>query len=91
MNLSGTWQANLSSSSYIINQFGNAITIQEVDPFYGITAVGQGVIHQDIINIDYFNAFYIQGTGILRVLDSKRMEAQFALATGQRTSTVLYR
>jgi hypothetical protein len=89
--LSGTWQSNFGLS-YIINQFGNAITIQEVHPVYGITAVGQGVISQGSINISYVNAFYARGTGMLQLNNYRQMNGQFTdLATGFTTYITLYR
>jgi hypothetical protein len=77
-NLSGTWQSNLGST-YTITQSGNAIAIQEFTPPYGITAVGQGLLSQGYIKINYVNALYQQGAGTIRVLNDRYMQGRFAL------------
>jgi hypothetical protein len=90
-NINGTWQSN-SGSSYIINQYGNAVSIQEVHPFYGITAIGEGLMTQRDVNISYLNAFYSKGNGILHVVDNKRIDGQFTDSTTKFTTrTTLYR
>ena len=70
-NLSGTWRSPVGIS-YNISQYGNAITIQELHPTYGVTAVGQGVINQQTVNIDYVTALYTQGKGVLKISDDGR-------------------
>ena len=91
-NLNGTWQSNLGVY-YNINQFGNTITVQEVDPIYGITAVGQGIINQRTISINYLTALYTQGTGILQVSDDgRRMDGKFTdLSTGFTTIAIWWK
>ena len=51
--------------SYLIEQRGNFVTIQEINPFYGVTAVGQGQIQGQSVLINYQTASYTQGTGNL--------------------------
>jgi hypothetical protein len=79
LNLAGAWRSNLGSI-YTISQSGNAIAIQEFTPPYGITAVGQGWLSQGVINVNYMNALYQQGTGTIQVLNDRYMQGRFALA-----------
>lgn len=88
-NLSGTWQSNLGST-YTITQSGNAIAIQQFTPPYGITAVGQGLLSNGYININYVNALYQQGAGTIRVLNDRSMQGRFALAGTPHTTDVTF-
>lgn len=71
-NISGAWRGDEEGISYVIRQNGNAITIQEVNAIYGITAVGQGAITQQDINLSYTTALGTVGRGSLRVSDDGR-------------------
>jgi hypothetical protein len=88
-NLSGSWQSNLGST-YTITQSGSAIAIQELTPPYGITAVGQGWLSQGVININYVNALYQQGSGTIRVLNDRYMQGRFALAGAAYATDVTF-
>ena len=71
LNVSGTWRGT-QGISYIIHQSGNAITIQEINPIYGVAAVGQGVITQRDIEISYTTAAFTRGQARLRLSDDGR-------------------
>lgn len=51
-NISGVWQA-AGGISYTVQQNGNIIAVQEMNPLYGVTAVGQGRISGQIIDVAY--------------------------------------
>lgn len=90
--LNGAWRSN-SGLSYNIVQYGNTITIQEISPIYGVTAIGQGIINQENIYIDFVTALYMQGKGVLKIAnDGRQIEGVFTnLSTGLVTTAVLYR
>ena len=91
-NLSGTWHSPIGIL-YNISQYGNAITIQEVNPMFGVTAIGQGVINQQTVNINYVNALYAQGRGVLKLSnDGRQMSGTFTdLSNGFTTNAILFR
>lgn len=68
-NISGTWQGS-SDLSYIVYQSGNALTIREINPIFGVTAIGQGVITQRDIDISYTTAIGTMGRAFLKVSDN---------------------
>ena len=66
INLTGTWYG-LNGISYQIFQNGNLVTIQEISPLYGVTAVGQGQIQGQSVVINYQTASYTQGVANLTI------------------------
>ena len=64
--VSGTWQSP-NGLSYTIVQQGLQLTIQEINPYYGITAVGEGNIMENTVSINYRTAANTFGTGTLRL------------------------
>lgn len=90
--LTGMWQSD-AGLSYEIVQIGDVLTIQESNPYYGITAVGEGEIIGQTVNIFYVTAAYTQGTGVLQVSENGReIEARFTdHASGLTSSTTLRR
>jgi hypothetical protein len=66
INLSGTWYSQ-GGLSYQIVQSGNFVTIQEINPLYGVTAVGQGQIQGQTVLINYQTASYTQGIANLTI------------------------
>lgn len=66
INISGTWQGP-GGLSYIINHSGNFVTVQEISPIYGITAVGQGTINGQNIDVWYTTAIGTTGRALLKV------------------------
>lgn len=64
IDLSGDWYSQ-AGLWYQIVQNGSFLTIQEVSPAYGITAVGEGQIQGQSVLIDYQTAAYTQGVADL--------------------------
>lgn len=58
--------------TYIIQQRGNYITIQEMNPLLGITAVGEGTIQGQQINISYTTAAGTFGQAALSLSNDGR-------------------
>lgn len=90
--ISGSWQGS-GGLSYTVYQNGNALTIREINPIFGVTAVGQGVITQQDINISYTTAIGTMGRVFLKVHDNGRqMIGTFTdLTTGVSMPAYLYR
>ncbi|NTU58661.1 MAG: hypothetical protein HGB00_07050 [Chlorobiaceae bacterium] len=90
--LSGKWGSNIGLS-YLITQYGNAVSIQEFSPAYGITAVGEGQISGQAVTIAYKTAMNTQGIGTLRISpDATKIEAEFKdLYTGNISPVSMYR
>lgn len=91
-NINGSWQG-VGGQSYIIHQSGSAVTIQEINPILGITAVGQGVIIGQDIDISYTTAIGTVGRARLRISENgQRLTGEFTdLTTGVSMPLVLYR
>jgi hypothetical protein len=91
-NINGTWYSN-DGASYTIRQYGTAITLQEISPGWGVTAVGQGTIYQQTINLDYVTALYTTGKATLRVSDDgNQISGMFTdFSTGMKLPARLYR
>lgn len=66
VNLTGTWYSQYGLS-YQISQNGNFVTIQEIHPLYGVTAIGQGQIQEQSVTINYQTAAYTQGVANLTI------------------------
>ena len=66
INITGTWYSP-NGLSYRIEQRGNLVALQEVNPFYGVTAVGQGQIQGQSVLINYQTAAYTQGVANLTI------------------------
>lgn len=92
VNISGTWQGT-GGLSYIINHSGNFVTVQEVNPIYGITAVGQGTINEQNIDVWYTTAMGTTGRVILKVsADGRQITGTITDQTmGISTPIALYR
>lgn len=90
--LTGRWRSDVGIL-YDIVQFGDTLSIQEIHPAFGVTAVGEGDIRGQTVDIFYFTAAYTQGGGSLRVADNGReIEASFTdYGSGVTTGTRLYR
>ena len=69
--ISGTWQSAVGLS-YIIEQSGGDVTIQEINSFGIVTAEGQGVIEGRDIDISYVTAVGTLGRALLSVSDDGR-------------------
>ncbi len=66
-NLNGTWRNN-EGLSYIFQQMGNRVTIQEINPLLGIVqAVGEGTIIGDRIELNIQTVLGVGGSATLRI------------------------
>ena len=92
MNLNGNWQSNVGMY-YQIYQYGNAVSIREVSPAYGVTAVGNGQIYAGVITLSYRTVLNTFGNGVLNISpDGRTINGQFAdQVTGVTSSVILYR
>ncbi|WP_298269918.1 hypothetical protein [Geobacter sp.] len=88
----GTWQST-QGISYIINQNGTYITIQEISPIYGVTAVGQGTVYGREINVSYYTAAGTTGRAQLKLSgDGRQLQGGFTdLNTGASMPLTLFR
>jgi hypothetical protein len=91
-NISGTWYAGVGVS-YVIQQIGSAVTIQEISSLYGITAVGQGTITGRDMSFYYNTALGTKGRALLKLsVDGQQLTGTFTdLASGISLPTTLYR
>ena len=68
-NIAGTWYG-AGNLYYIINQNGNALEIQEVNPnIGGISAAGRGWLNQQDVDISYSTVQGTSGRALLKVSD----------------------
>lgn len=86
------WQGS-GGVSYIVYQNGSTLTIREINPVFGVTAIGQGVIAQRDVNISYTTAIGTMGRALLKVSDDGRqITGTFTdLTTGVSMPAYLYR
>ena len=76
-NISGAWQSPVGLS-YQIEQQGRDVTIQEITPYYGITAIGEGEIRDGVLRISYRTALNTTGEAHLQLSDNgKRLTGTF--------------
>lgn len=90
--IGGIWYAG--GLSYVIQQLGTAVIIQEVNPIYGVTGAGQGTITGRDLNLSYYsNVFGAIGSARLRLsADERQLTGTFTnLTTGISSPTMLYR
>jgi hypothetical protein len=69
--LTGTWMG-ANSLTYVITQSGSSVTVSEVSPLYGITAVGQGIIDGGHLSASYRTALDTVGTADLDLSEDGR-------------------
>ena len=69
--VSGTWTGE-NSLTYVITQSGDSVTIREMSPLYGITAVGQGTFDRRRLTVSYRTALDSEGTADLEMSDDGR-------------------
>lgn len=62
--LSGTWYGQ-GGITYKISQSGSQLTIEEISPYYGVTAVGNGHIRGNSVSFSYHTAAFTQGSSEL--------------------------
>lgn len=76
-NLTGNWQS-AQGLTYAITQQGAALTIQEINPFYGITAIGEGTLGDGTIVLSYRTAANTVGEGRLKLsANGRRLSGTF--------------
>ncbi len=92
VSLTGTWQSP-EGLSYVIHQEGEDLTIQEVSPLYGVTAVGEGTIEGQKVEISYATAVGTMGKADLTLASSgKELTGTFKdLTTGASLPLTLRR
>ncbi len=64
VNVTGTYISN-DGMSYILQQNGLYVNMQEISPVYGITAAGQGMFTEEGLQINYNTILGTQGTMLL--------------------------
>lgn len=69
--IAGQW-FNSQGLTYIVQQQGSYITIQELNPLLGITAVGEGNISGHQVNVSYSTAVGTIGQATLQISDDGR-------------------
>lgn len=69
--LYGQW-ASPQGLSYVIQQQGTYLTIQELNPWLGVTAVGEGTISGNLVNISYSTAAGTIGQARLQISPDAR-------------------
>ncbi|MCK6561408.1 hypothetical protein HUU39_14835 [candidate division KSB1 bacterium] len=90
--LAGTWHS-AQGVSYLIQQNAAALTIQEINPLYGITAVGQGAIAGQSVQFSISTAAGTWGTAQLTLsADGRQLAGRYAdLVTGLVVPLALHR
>lgn len=71
MNIAGTWQ-DRTGVSWVIQQTGNAVAVQELNPLLGVTAVGQGSISGHQLQLTYQSAMQTTGQAVLTISNDGR-------------------
>lgn len=66
VNLAGAWH-DRTGVSWIIQQNGNAVAFQELNPILGVTAVGQGTVSGHELQLTYQSAMQTNGQAALTI------------------------
>lgn len=93
INIAGNWYG-AGNLYYIINQNGNTLTVQEVNPnLGGVSAVGRGTINQQDVDVSYRTASGTSGRALLKLSeDGRRLTGTFNDQTlGTTAPANLYR
>lgn len=90
--LAGTWHT-AQGVSYYIQQNANAMTLQEVNPIYGVTAVGQGTIAGQNVQFNITTAVGTWGSAQLSLsADGRQLNGYYSDAvTGAAIPLALFR
>jgi len=90
--LNGLWDSD-QGIQYLIEQDGNRIVLQEINPLLGITAEGEGRLNGRRIQLSYVTALGTSGNARLTVEDdADTLSGVFSdLTTGVTLSIELYR
>jgi hypothetical protein len=91
-NIGGRWQ-NPTGLSYIIQQSGDTVVLQEIHPVYGVTAVGQGKIQGQSVEVNYITLVGTSGRADLQIsADGKSITGSASdLSTGMNSPMNMYR
>lgn len=88
VDLTGTWQCACGGTRYAIQQYGSAIVIQEMT-VYGITAIGQGTVTGQRLELQYQAYNGITGTATLDLVSPGVLQGFFRNPTyGQLPATL---
>ena len=94
IDVSGTWR-NDTGASYVLQQSGDWVTLQEVSMIYGVpttTAAGQGRIYGQTLELDCNTLMNIPGRLRLQLAaNGMSMSGSFTYVTGMSIPMVLYR
>ncbi|MGH7491669.1 MAG: zinc-ribbon domain-containing protein [bacterium] len=94
MNVSGTWR-NDTGASYVLQQSGDSVTLQEVSLIYGVpttTAAGQGRIYGQVLELDCNTIMGVPGRLQLQLAaGGMSMSGSFTYVTGAAIPMTLYR
>ncbi len=90
--LAGAWRT-AQGVSYYIQQNANAMTLQEVNPIYGVTAVGQGTIAGQNVQFNITTAVGTWGSAQLSLAaDGRQLNGYYSDAvTGAAIPLALFR
>jgi hypothetical protein len=94
INVSGTWR-NDTGASYVLQQSGDWVTLQEVSLIYGVpttTAAGQGRIYGQMLELDCNTIMGVPGRLRLQMAPGgTSMSGSFTYVTGAAIPMTLYR
>jgi hypothetical protein len=94
INVSGTWR-NDTGASYVLQQNGDWVTLQEVSLIYGVpttTAAGQGRIYGQMLELDCNTIMGVPGRLRLQMAPGgTSMSGSFTYVTGAAIPMTLYR
>lgn len=71
MNIAGTWH-DRTGVSWVIQQTGTAVAVQELNPLLGVTAVGQGTVSGHQLQLTYQSAMQTTGQAALTISNDGR-------------------
>ncbi len=91
-NINGTWRAP-GGILYVMQQSGHMVAFREMNPVYGVTAVGQGAINGQDLDISYTTIMGTTGRTLLKVSpDGQQLTGSFTdMSTGASGPVALYR
>ena len=76
VNIAGVW-ANDEGDTYMITQTGNELSLQETNPIYGVTAVGEGIIQGRQVTLSVTTALGTTGTLQMRLSGNNKLAGQY--------------
>ncbi len=76
VNIAGVW-ANEEGDIYMITQTGNELSLQETNPIYGVTAIGEGIIQGRQITMSVTTALGTTSTLQMRLSGTDKLAGQY--------------